>query len=840
MGLGIGPLWIDQAQAQVWLGTVDGNYHEPANWSTGIVPEPGNTAVFDTAPIRSVTVSVPYSGVDVLNFTPTADAYQITIAPNTAFHVETIDNQSANVQTFNLSATGGLGLHAGLTGPGKTVFDTSGGGAFELHGAATAAGARFIGGGHLSVYTSGATAIGSIEGGGFVRLDSGAAVELSIGDLNTDTDFSGGIVDSGAIRKVGTGTLTLSGDDNTFSGGTTISAGVLQIGNGGAAGSLPGNVVNNSVLSFNRNNTMTFRGAISGSGEVRQVGTGTVLLTGDSSSFSGHTDVTSGTLIVGLAGTGKLGGTLDVLSGGVLGGSGTIGTTTVASGGTIAPGNSIGTLNVAGNLILAAGSIYQVEIASNGGTDRISVSGAATVGGGHVQVGLLDAETSYQNGQTYTILTAKNGVSGQFTDPVTNSAFLNMSLDHKPNNVDLIIKLKSTEPTPEVPTEPEGPTAPKPLFAMVADTRNQFATAGALDTLAQSGPSLALYNQLLVLNADQARSAFDELSGEIHASAKTALIEDSRFVREAASDRVRAAFAGVAANSTPVMTYGKDGATVEAATTDHFAVWGHGFGSWGHASRGEAGKLDHTVGGFLAGADAQVFDTWRLGMLAGYSRSSFDVDDRHSSGDSDNFHLGLYGGTQWGNLGFRSGLAYTWHDISTNRSLSFPDFSNSLSADYNAATIQAFGELGYRIDTPNVSFEPFANLAHVRLKTDSFSESGGIAALSSDSDTINTTFSTLGVRASTSFTAGGIETTARGTLGWKHAMGDTTPISTHAFATGNAFTIAGVPIAKNSALIEAGLSTSLTPAVTLGLSYNGELASGARQHGLIINLASRF
>ena len=40
------------------------------------------------------------------------------------------------------------------------------------------------------------------------------------------------------------------------------------------------------------------------------------------------------------------------------------------------------------------------------------------------------------------------------------------------------------------------------------------------------------------------------------------------------------------------------------------------------------------ISGLLIGADGLVGD-WRLGLLAGYSHSSFDVDDRASSGSSD-------------------------------------------------------------------------------------------------------------------------------------------------------------------------------------------------------------
>ncbi len=72
----------------------------------------------------------------------------------------------------------------------------------------------------------------------------------------------------------------------------------------------------------------------------------------------------------------------------------------------------------------------------------------------------------------------------------------------------------------------------------------------------------------------------------------------------------------------------------------------------------------------------------------------FDVDARTSSGSSDNVHLGIYGGTQWGALGFRTGVFYTSHDISTKRHVVFPAFNETLSADYDARTTQAFAGTG--------------------------------------------------------------------------------------------------------------------------------------------------
>ena len=184
---------------------------------------------------------------------------------------------------------------------------------------------------------------------------------------------------------------------------------------------------------------------------------------------------------------------------------------------------------------------------------------------------------------------------------------------------------------------------------------------------------------------------------------------------------------------------------------------------------------------------------------------------------------------------------YSWHDIDTARSVAFPGFRDSLSADYDAATAQVFGELGYRIDTPIVSFEPFANLAYVNLHTDGFMEKGGGAALAEAGTDSEVTYTTVGLRASTAFMLGGTSVTARGMLGWRHAFGDTTPLSRAAFAGGAAFAIAGVPIAEDAAVIEAGLDFGITRDATLGLSYTGQIGTdGTQDHGFNADLTVRF
>jgi autotransporter-associated beta strand protein len=129
-----------------------------------------------------------------------------------------------------------------------------------------------------------------------VKLSGGVAT-VNLPQISIVT-LSGNISGSGALSVTGDGALILSGA-NTYAGGTTIGSEIaLQVGKGGTTGSIKGNVVDHDVLEFARSNTLTFGGAISGSGSVELDGSGEVILTGHST-YSGGTDVIQGTLGVG-------------------------------------------------------------------------------------------------------------------------------------------------------------------------------------------------------------------------------------------------------------------------------------------------------------------------------------------------------------------------------------------------------------------------------------------------------------------------------------------------------------------------------------------------------------
>ncbi|EPR3507714.1 autotransporter domain-containing protein [Serratia marcescens] len=548
-----------------------------------------------------------------------------------------------------------------------------------------------------------------------------------------------------------------------------------------------------------------------------------------------------------------------IKAGGTLGGNGTLGQTEIQSGGHISPGDgNIGTLTLKRYLNFIGESFYDVDIAGDGRSDQLLVAGKTTISDrAKVQVTALDPQTSYKTGQSYRILTSDGGIDGQFAAAVSKSAFLDVALNHSPNAVDLTIAQKDTggenpggenpggenpggenpggeNPGGENPGG-ENPGSGKPgIFQTVAESGNQWNTAGALSTLAQSGPSLALYNSLLLLSAPEAREAFNQLSGEVYPSMQSNLIAGSTQLFNVLNQRMLRLFDN---DSLPIPPLAMS--LVQPAQAQNSGVWGQTFSSWGRNSgNGNVGKLDGNTTGFLLGADRKLADhNVRIGGYFGYSRGDYDVDSRRSKADTDNYHLGLYAAGQQDAFSLRGALGYTWHKIEGKRNVDFSGFSDRLKSDYDANSLLAFTEAGYRFGQPEMNVEPFINLSYIRLHTDSFQESGGAAALSVRNETMNTFYSTLGVRGVTELPK---NVSLYGSLGWQHAYGDKNTSSRMAFAGSDAFVTQGQAVDDNVMVGDIGVSVKLSRAATLDVGYQGQFGADTRVNSVNANLRWSF
>ncbi|EPH2539973.1 autotransporter outer membrane beta-barrel domain-containing protein [Serratia marcescens] len=548
---------------------------------------------------------------------------------------------------------------------------------------------------------------------------------------------------------------------------------------------------------------------ISGHGGLTKQGIGTLVLTGNNT-YAGPTLVNQGWLAV----NGSVTSAVSVQNGGIVGGSGTVGSLTARQGGTVAPGNSIGTLNVAGNVSFEPGSHYAVEVGPNGQSDRIQSGGSATIGGGEVAVTLensanLLAQSEVRSllGQKYTILSAQQGVSGQFDAVALNYLFLGTGLSYQPTGVTLSVGRNGTS------------------FASVAQTPNERAVAAAAEALAAGNP---VYESLLGSGtAGDARQAFRQLSGQIHADTASALVNDSRYLREALNGRLRQA-EGLASSS--------------AIKADEDGAWAQLLGAWDHAS-GDANATGYQAStyGVLVGLDSAAAADWRLGVATGYTRTSLHG-GYGSKADSDNYHLAAYGDKQFGALALRGGASYTWHRIDTKRSVNYGMQSDRDTAKYSARTEQLFAEAGYSVQGEWLNLEPFVNLAYVNFENNGIGESGGAAALRGDKQHTDATVSTLGLRADTEWqVTPGTTVALRSELGWQHQYGGLERGTGLRFNGGNApFVVDSVPVSRDGMVLKAGAEVAVNENATLSLSYGGLLSQHHQDNSVNAGFTWRF
>lgn len=666
-----------------------------------------------------------------------------------------------------------------IVGPGSTAVVENAG---SISGVTDAI--QFAEGNDTLVIDPGSSITGLIDGGG-----GRDTLWLRGGSFDTAQNFEELYV-SGAATLIG---------DNTFK--DVLIDGSLQLGNGGATGSVgAATIVDNGSLSVNRSDNVTIANAISGTGAVRQVGNGVTTLTG-ANSYTGVTSVEAGTLVIGEAGTGSIVGDATVRAGATLRGTGKIGgAVTVLDGGVISPGSSTspGTLSVTENVTLQSGASYEFE--STG--DRLLVGGRVTIGDNNVL--LVEGASALKINTPYSIISATS-IDGRFAEtklPDTNSLFLTPVVSYNSAGVSLVLDRNGV-----------------PLNS-IALTHDQRTTADTLDSLDLANP---LASSVLRLNAGDARTAIDELSGQQYASTRASLVEGAHFVRDAVTRHLLG-----------TELSGGEGYAVDR---DELTAW---TSAWGHNdanSRGDASRLTSQGGGLLVGADAHLADS-RLGVLLGRGRDQDDIESQQSSSRAWSTYLGVYGGTAWDAWRLRGGISYARQYIDTSRRLLLAGSAPSqLGSHYDANIAQAFAEGGFRFDLSTRQWlEPFIGVARVRLHADHASEGDGLGALDVAAGSTNVNVGSLGLHHEVTLGRSGA-LQAHATLAWNQSWGDLKSTSTQRFeGTALDFSVRGVPVARSSAALDAGLTFALSRRASLDASYTGQFASRARDQGARLQL----
>jgi autotransporter-associated beta strand protein len=245
-----------------------------------------------------------YSGSSAYNFSG-----GFLSIPNAPLELGFGNATSSNTSAF--SQTGGLANLYGLSmGTTQNLGSMNGSCAISVTGGTLNLGAGGINaGGFGNQYvnfgnaTIGATAPWSTSFATAVTMtlknSTTATFNTTGGNITLANPLSGG----GGLTASGTGTLLLDAA-NTYTGGTNVTGGTLQLGDGVAnVGSLTSNInaANGTVVLFAvpASNTATYSNAMSGSGSLVVAGPGTLVLNSTTSTFTGGTTISGGTLQLG-------------------------------------------------------------------------------------------------------------------------------------------------------------------------------------------------------------------------------------------------------------------------------------------------------------------------------------------------------------------------------------------------------------------------------------------------------------------------------------------------------------------------------------------------------------
>lgn len=808
-----------------------------------------DNSVFDISGVNATTVSL---GTLAGTGTLTLGAKNLNIVTgSTAFSgvISGIGSLTVSGGTQILSGansySGGTTIAAGTlqlgnnTASGSIVGNVTDNGTLAFNRTDTVAFSGVISGnGSVSQIGTGTTALtaantysgGTVISAGTLQLGNGGTSGSITGPVTdngtlafnrTDnTSFSSTIQGTGGISLIGTGSVTLT-SVQAYTGTTAISSvSTLIIASGGSIAT-SGDVEDNGVLDLTavtaprlaslggsgsvligtRTLTLTdgddtFSGNISGTGGLTVSG-GTQILSG-TNSYTGATVINGGTLTVNGAITSSSGVTVN--SGGTLGGSGSTSAVTVTSGGTLAGGAG---LIINGGLTMASGSAFTATLSSTSAT-KVTVNGAATIAG---TLSVSNGGTSWLLGQKQTVLTATNGVSGQFTAGTITStgAQFAETVSQDANNVYVTVNLSKLSPL--LPSGVSANTA-----APIAGIDAAIAKGDALPTALQNLANLTSAQ----LGADAA-----SLGGEIGA------------------DVPQAGAAMLAPFLDTITDHQID------ASGSRAAVWINGYGASmlvnGNASVGSDKFKQHAAGLVLGMDRTYGRGALNLGAALSFGSSNFHLGDSAGTGSADTLQGAIYGTLRTGRYLYgRFVLALASDTISTQRTVSAT--TTDVLLGHNKALV-----LGgrYEQSVKLGEFMPYVAVSDTLVRTPDYTETVGSGvstfALHYGARASNFANLDLGLR-QRSQTALDDDWTLVMTdqLAWKHALaGVWDGRANFASAPDSTFTTIGAQPTKDAGLLSVGAQLR-DGGFTVNLHAQAQVGRNAQSYTVMGGLGYTF
>ncbi|WP_268991830.1 autotransporter-associated beta strand repeat-containing protein [Dyella choica] len=804
------------------------------------------------------------------------------------FNGGTLENTAAftTARAINLAGNGGLQTDADFTVSnaitGGGALTKTGAGTLTLTGANGYTGTTTINAGTLALSGSGSIATssdvivnGALDISGATNVASIMSLD-GIGSVNLGSQllilsrasgsFAGTVQGHGELI-LASGKEVLMGA-NSYTGGTLITAGAtLQLGNGGATGSLAGDVLDTGTLAFDRSGGASFGGAISGSGSVVQQGSGTLVLTG-TNSYSGGTTINAGTLQLGNGGTaGAFVGNVvnngalafdradTVTYSSVISGSGSVaqigvGTLVMNGVNTYTGGTTVqsGTLEVGDGLHANASIQSSVKLDEGGtlrghGTINGNVTsdgsvwpggslGALTINGNYTQnadaslqidvtptqaselvitgnaslagaLNLIYAPGTY-NSANFTLVQAKS-LSGQFAS-TTSTGSVPTGLDTKLSYSATQVQLTlGTAATPTPTPSPTPTPAPAP-----APTPTPTTTPTTAHTVVAPHDA-SLYTNLM---QDAGLAGRQSLATVIDATLRS----------------TEAACGNTDASRSNTVTSGCDsGLWVQYSGTSDSLTGSNG--------------LNSSRFGLQGGWDQAVADVAHLGVEVGFDRSN-GSDHNGGNGSIDNVHGGLYA---FGNLGpvVLSGAVdqahssyHMYRQTGVGRGIASP------SGEITSAALQ----VAWPLTTAQWQITPAAGATYQHQTLDAFGETvpsnsplASAFAVSGAHATYNTMQPYALVSFSRAFVARGVSYLPQFEVGYRYDTRNcNTPVVRETAQDGTMFAIPADNLGRGTATLGARITAKAGASWSLYLNYQGQFAHHLSDNALSVGFAKHF
>jgi outer membrane autotransporter protein len=825
---------VTDGQDATWLAAPgSGVWSTDANWTGDMVPT--GTATFGaskttnlTVPATNPTVSDPV--IETILFKAGAPAYSFDVPTNEVFTIAAgIVNDSSNRPTFK----GGIEFFGGTAGNSR-INNNGTFTSFFVRGTAGTAIITSTGGGGVDF--NGARGPGVTAGNSTIVTNNGAVVEfigvkyrVTAGNSTIVTN-NGGVV-SFAELATGGGARFITNAGGLFdiiivfgipmTAGSIEGAGTYELG--GAALTVGLNNLSTVV-----SGTITDGGDIGGrGGSLIKVGTGTLTLSGINT-YTGGTIVNAGTLVAD--------------SPQALG----LGDVTV-NGGVLAADPQ--PIHVFGNYTQNAGGTLQLQVngINAGQFDSLNVNGNAALGG---TLKLTTNAFTPQAGNQVTLVATGGAISGKFArfvDPFTTGSGIGaIDLVYSRNAV-LLQFLAATAPispgVPTVPTTPGGPLVISTIdFASFAFTPNQMAAANLIDAVQLNARAANLVSFLDTqpfanLPNDLQKISPDGLTSFYEIGFSNAIIQ--KLTLEGRLDDIHNGLNGfssnMSVNGATVNLYDRadvDGKSPKAVVEpvlqhtpeNRWGVWVTGFGDFVDVDGdGNARGYNFTTGGVSLGIDYRITDQLAIGAFGDYSHTWTSLNPGGHI-DVESGRGGVY--ATWFSHGiYLNGAIYGGHD---NYDSGRAGLGGLATGSTEGSEWSTFIGGGYDFRLGRLTVGPIASLQYTDVGIDSFRENGSLAPLAIHSDSAESLRSDAGFRVFYPWQIGKIVVEPSLKAAWEHEYKYSALPITAGFAgiPGPSSTFFGPSEGHDSAVVSAGVSVQMTPAITTYVNYDGQLGRG--------------